>query len=143
MFVRKKRNKSGSVSVQIIDKSSGRFVVFQTIGSSSDPIEVNFLVDKAKRIILEHGNFIGWVGIVFVPIADVIQQVPQLGGYLPFVYTNVLVGFAKLTCPCPYIGIHAFMHHADELLCKNRFRLKGTSQCPLYGLFNILLLKLV
>lgn len=56
MFVRKKRNKSGSVSVQIIDKSSGRFVVFQTIGSSSDPIEVNFLVDKAKRIILEHGN---------------------------------------------------------------------------------------
>jgi hypothetical protein len=56
MFVRKKRNKRGSVSVQIIDKSSGRFVVFQTIGSSSDPIEVNFLVDKAKRIILEHGN---------------------------------------------------------------------------------------
>lgn len=28
----------------------------QTLGSSSDPVEVNFLVDKAKRIILEHGN---------------------------------------------------------------------------------------
>jgi transposase len=56
MFVRKKRNKSGSVSVQIIDKSSGRFVVYQTVGSSSDPMEVAFLVEKAKEIILKHGN---------------------------------------------------------------------------------------
>jgi hypothetical protein len=43
-----------------------------------------------------HCHFIGWVGIVFLPKADVIHQVPQLNGYLPIVYTNVLVGFAKL-----------------------------------------------
>lgn len=36
MFIRKKKNKSGSVSVQIIDKSSGKYKVVKTIGSSND-----------------------------------------------------------------------------------------------------------
>ena len=52
MFVRKKPNKSGSVSVQIIDKSSGRYVVHSTSGSSSDQAEIAFLVRKAKQTIL-------------------------------------------------------------------------------------------
>lgn len=50
MFVRKKRNKSGSVSVQVIDKSSG-YRVFQTIGSSKDPYKINQLVARAWDII--------------------------------------------------------------------------------------------
>ena len=49
MFVRKKPNKSGLVSVQIIDKSSGKYVVRQTVGSSSDPTEIDFLIKKAKQ----------------------------------------------------------------------------------------------
>ena len=85
-------------------------------------------MDAYDAVFEPHGNFIGWVGIVSVLMADVIQQVLQHCGYLPFVYTNVLVGFAKFTCPCPYIGIHAFMHHADELFRKNGIRLKGTPQ---------------
>lgn len=52
MFVRKKPNKSGSVSVQIIDKSSGRYIVHSTRGSSSDEAEIAFLVKKAKQAIL-------------------------------------------------------------------------------------------
>ena len=36
MFVRRKRNKSGVVSIQVIDKSLGRYKVVRTIGSSSD-----------------------------------------------------------------------------------------------------------
>jgi len=36
MFVRRKQNKSGIVSIQIIDKSSGRYSVVKTIGSSSN-----------------------------------------------------------------------------------------------------------
>lgn len=50
MFVRKKRNKSGSVSVQIIDKSDG-YKVIRTVGSSKDSEEVKYLVNEAKRII--------------------------------------------------------------------------------------------
>ncbi|MCC5916967.1 MAG: IS1634 family transposase [Cryomorphaceae bacterium] len=51
MFIRQKKNKSGSISVQIVDKSSGRYKVLQTIGSSKDPVEIEFLVKKGKGFI--------------------------------------------------------------------------------------------
>ena len=51
MFVREKKNKSGTVSVQIIDKSSGSYRVAQTVGSSSDPEEIAYLRKKAYTII--------------------------------------------------------------------------------------------
>lgn len=40
MFIRKKKNPSGVVSVQIIDKSSGKYKMVKTIGSSSNPIKI-------------------------------------------------------------------------------------------------------
>lgn len=49
MFVRKKKNKSGLVSIQVIDKSSGKYRVKQTIGSSKDDLEIERLVIKAKK----------------------------------------------------------------------------------------------
>ena len=51
MFVRCKRNKSGSTSVQIIDKSSGKFRLYETVGSSHDQQEIDWLIEKGKRII--------------------------------------------------------------------------------------------
>lgn len=50
MFVRKKKNKSGTVSVQIIDKSDG-YKVVKTVGSSSDEKEIRQLARKAEKII--------------------------------------------------------------------------------------------
>lgn len=50
MFVRKKPNKSGSVSVQIVDKSSG-YKIVQTIGSSKEEGEIERFVKQAKGII--------------------------------------------------------------------------------------------
>lgn len=44
MFIRKKPNKSGSVSVQIISKSNKRYKVIKTIGSSSNINEIETLV---------------------------------------------------------------------------------------------------
>lgn len=49
MFVRKKRNPSGSVSVQIIDKSKGQYHVIKTIGSSCDISEIDSLYLQGKR----------------------------------------------------------------------------------------------
>ncbi len=51
MFVREKKNKSGTVSVQIIDKSSGSYRVAKTVGSSSNPEEIAYLRKKAYTII--------------------------------------------------------------------------------------------
>ena len=50
MFVRKKPNKSGSVSVQIIDKSNGYRVV-KTMGSAHDPHEVQRLMELGELFI--------------------------------------------------------------------------------------------
>lgn len=51
MFVRQKKNISGVVSVQIIDKSSGRYKLHKTIGSSNDKTEIESLVLKANEFI--------------------------------------------------------------------------------------------
>jgi len=48
MYVRKKKNKSGVVSVQIIDKSKGGYHVIKTIGSSSDAAIVDDLYLQGK-----------------------------------------------------------------------------------------------
>lgn len=49
MFLRKKQNKSGSITVQIVDKSNGRWNI-QTIGTSHDATEIERLRLKAKQI---------------------------------------------------------------------------------------------
>jgi len=49
VFVRKKPNNSGTVSVQVIDKSRERFKVIKTIGSSADERELELMVAEAKR----------------------------------------------------------------------------------------------
>lgn len=53
MFVRQKKNTSGSVSVQIIQKSSGKFVVKESIGVSKDPKEIEGLIIRGKERIKE------------------------------------------------------------------------------------------
>ena len=53
MFVRKKKNKSGVISIQIIDKSSGKYKMIKTIGSSKNPIEIENFVQKGRVWIKE------------------------------------------------------------------------------------------
>jgi transposase len=47
MFVRKKKNNSGSISIQIIKKIERTNKVLKTVGSSSDPIEIERLYKQA------------------------------------------------------------------------------------------------
>lgn len=49
MFVRKKKNKSGVISIQVIDKSSGKYRVLKTIGSSADAAKVDRLFEDGKQ----------------------------------------------------------------------------------------------
>lgn len=54
MFVRKKGNISGIISIQVIDKSSGKYKVLKTIGSSSDPLQVERLFKEGRLWIKQH-----------------------------------------------------------------------------------------
>jgi len=49
MFVRKKKNPSGIVSIQIIDKSQGKYKVIKTVGSSSNTSEVENYYHQGKK----------------------------------------------------------------------------------------------
>lgn len=51
MFVRKNRNRSGSVSVQIVSKTLGAYRVIRTVGTSKDP-------DEIARLVLEANSYI-------------------------------------------------------------------------------------
>lgn len=54
MFVRKKKNPSGIISVQVIDKTNGNYKVVKTIGSSSDLDEVDYLYTKGIKWIKDN-----------------------------------------------------------------------------------------
>ena len=56
MYVRKKANKSGLISIQVIDKSSGKYKVVRTIGSSTDPIQIERYLIEGKQWIASHNG---------------------------------------------------------------------------------------
>jgi len=55
MFIRQKRNKSGSVSIHVIDKSNG-YRVCKTFGTATEPDEIKKLIQKGKQLI--EGNLV-------------------------------------------------------------------------------------
>lgn len=52
MFIRRKKNISGSISIQILQKLNGKNKLLKTIGSSSDLFEIDLLVQRAQKEIL-------------------------------------------------------------------------------------------
>ena len=51
--VRKKKNASGSISVQILDRTNRGYKVVETIGCSSNDLEIEQLYEKALQRINE------------------------------------------------------------------------------------------
>jgi transposase len=54
MYIRKKRNRSGSISIVVVDKSSGRYRELKTIGISSDSKKIEVLYHEGKKWISAH-----------------------------------------------------------------------------------------
>ena len=56
MFVRKRKNKSGTISVVVVDKSGGRFKELKTIGVCSSVEELSVLERRARCWIDRYGG---------------------------------------------------------------------------------------
>ena len=56
MFVRKKRNRSGSTSVVVVNKRDGKFVEIKNFGTVRSESEADELVIKAKHWIETYGG---------------------------------------------------------------------------------------
>lgn len=64
MFIRKKRNSSGSVSIQILKKQGGRKKLVETVGCSKDSETISGLTIKAKARIAELNPQLSFVGML-------------------------------------------------------------------------------
>lgn len=56
MFVRRKKNRSGSTSIVIVDKSSGKFTELKTIGVASSESEILGLISRGYEWIAHYGG---------------------------------------------------------------------------------------
>lgn len=103
MFVRQKKNKSGVVSVQVIDKSSGKYKVKKTIGSSADQDEIEKLIKAGELFIrkqkaqLDLDFILGDDDIYYQSIYDNIQQVQLVGPEIVLGKLFNEIGFDKIT----------------------------------------------
>ena len=53
MFIREKKNKSGSISIQIIKKVKGKSKLVETIGCARNKAEKELLLSKAQQRLKE------------------------------------------------------------------------------------------
>jgi hypothetical protein len=53
MYVRKKNNRSGSISVVVVEKKRGKVHYLKTFGTSSDTQEIEELFEQGKKWIAE------------------------------------------------------------------------------------------
>lgn len=56
MFIRRKKNKSGVISIQIITKLNGKSKLVKTIGSSSDGLKIEKLLEEAHDYVNAFGG---------------------------------------------------------------------------------------
>ena len=65
MYIRKKKNKSGSISIQIIEKKSSKYKVVETIGCAKDDSELDKLLQEAHiRLIMLDPTLLDYIEVL-------------------------------------------------------------------------------
>ncbi|GHT18655.1 hypothetical protein FACS189429_5470 [Bacteroidia bacterium] len=59
MFVRRKGNTSGNISVQVVSKEGGKYKVLRSFGVGSTEQELVRLEERARNFIVESQGFVG------------------------------------------------------------------------------------
>ena len=100
MFIRHKKNKSGIISIQIIDKSTGKYKMVKTIGSSSIDTEIISLHKTAEEwirnqtgaLLLDFQNEVS----IFEQFANGIESITVIGTELLLGNIFDAIGFNKI-----------------------------------------------
>lgn len=91
MFIRKKKNRSGTTSIVVVDKKGNRFRELKTIGVSSDEKELNTLYLQGKKWI---ASYCGECDIF--TIAEKEKEEKQVTEYLLSNIENILINGTQL-----------------------------------------------
>lgn len=110
MFVRKKKNRSGTTSIVVVNKAHGKFKEVKTIGVSKDNLQIDNLIKQAHK----------WIAIQS-GIQDIFQQVAkekeekQVTEYLLSNIDNILINGTQLILDKVY-RLTGFNKIDDDLL---------------------------
>jgi transposase len=102
MFLRKKKNKSGSISVQIISKSGGKYKVFKTIGSARTEQEIQKLwylgKQELERLSMQTKLFVSETDTIVESVFDTLSNasIKVVGPELIFGKIYDKIGFNKI-----------------------------------------------
>ncbi|GHT01614.1 hypothetical protein AGMMS49525_02840 [Bacteroidia bacterium] len=91
MFIRKKKNPSGVVSVQVIDKRGGNYRVVKTVGSRSNATEIEKLYQQGKTWLADYH---GQRDMVAEHTRE--QEEKQITAHLPGNIENILLNGTQL-----------------------------------------------
>lgn len=134
MFVRQKKNKSGLISVQVIDKSGGKYKVIKTIGSSAVPEEVECLISKGKQWIL---HYTGTQELSFTNYKEQTEQALQGVEQLTIAGVEFLLGKIFDEIGFSQIGDELFRQLVLTRLCYPVSKLKTTDWLSKYQFMNV------
>ena len=81
-----------------------------------------------------HGDFIGRIGLVLNPVADVIKQLPDIRLDAEGRNAEITIGGAISAGPSPDFMEHAAMQPAQERLSEH---IASPLECPLVGSENV------
>jgi transposase len=134
MYVRKKKNKSGIISVQVIDKSTGKYKMLKTIGSSTDKDVIEKLVKEASLWIKQKT---GVVELDFTNESETVHQV--LDGIEQFTEqgTSLLLGKLFREIGFDQIEDVLFRKLVFARLCYPTSKLKTTDYLSKYQQLHI------
>ena len=111
MFVRKKRNRSGSVSIVVVDKHGGRFKELHTVGIAKTDDEVSLLMQRGQQWIDDH------LGVRRIDFDGADKKEAELANARHFLgqIDNVLHNGAKLMLDKVYDSV-GFNRISDDVL---------------------------
>ena len=102
MFIRKKANKSGSISIQIISKSNGKYKVVKTIGSGKSEQELEKLYflgkQELERLSIQPKLFVSESGAIVEKVFSSLQNaiVKTVGPEIVFGKIYDHIGFGSI-----------------------------------------------
>lgn len=134
MFVRKKKNKSGVISVQVIDKSTGKYKMIKTIGSCSDLKMVDHFVEKGEIWIK---NKIGQKELDFTCERDFTETILDNIEQITVVGTSLLLGNIFDEIGFDAIGDPLFKQLVIARLCFPASKLKTTDFLSKYHFLSV------
>ena len=134
MFIRKKKNKSGLVSVQVIDKSSGKYKVIKTVGSSSSLIELEQLYQQALTWVR---NYTGTLELDFQNEYQIFEQFTNGIQSIDVVGPELLLGSIFNEIGFNVIGDFIFRQLVIARLCFPVSKLKTTDYLVKYNSISL------